>query len=173
MQIHNIVEMIHKNSLTLICDQICQKGSYTRTVSSHTFHRHLIATSTDQQHMCLILLKVEQFTSFSWLSDINECLIGWPSNGSILPCQADSQLWFTTRLADEFGHRFSCFVWHVEVKIAPMEVIWLFSKNIAFACHCVAHYLPPTHSKPYRSASGIGYTNKKPSKMVDNSASYI
>ena len=28
-----------------ICDQICQKGSYTRTVSRHTFHPHLLATS--------------------------------------------------------------------------------------------------------------------------------
>ena len=27
-----------------VCDQICQKGSYTRIVSRHTFHRHLLAT---------------------------------------------------------------------------------------------------------------------------------
>ena len=27
------------------CDHICQKGSYTYTVSSHTFHCHLIATN--------------------------------------------------------------------------------------------------------------------------------
>ena len=59
------------------CDQICQKGSYTCTVSKHTFHRHLIATSMDQQHMCLILLKFKQsaFTqaSFSSLSDVHNC----------------------------------------------------------------------------------------------------
>ena len=59
-----------------ICDQICQKGSYTCTVSRHTFLRHLLATSMDQQHMCLILLKVKQsaFTqaSFSSLSDVHE-----------------------------------------------------------------------------------------------------
>ena len=59
------------------CDQVCQNGSYTRTVSRHTFHRHLITTPMDQQHMCLILLKVDQSTftqiSFSSLSDIHEC----------------------------------------------------------------------------------------------------
>ena len=47
------------------------------TVSRHTFYRHLLATSMDQQHMCLILLKLEQsaFTqaSFSSLSDVHEC----------------------------------------------------------------------------------------------------
>ena len=62
----------------VICDQICQKGSYTRTVSRHTFHRHLLATSMHQQDMCLLLLKVEQsaFTQafFSSLSGVHECL---------------------------------------------------------------------------------------------------
>ena len=43
-----------------ICDQICQKGTYTRTVSRHTIHHHLLATSMHQQHTCLILLKVER-----------------------------------------------------------------------------------------------------------------
>ena len=60
-----------------ICDQICQKGSYTCTVSRHTFLCHLLATSMDQQHMCLILLKVKQsaFTQASSLSqsDVHEC----------------------------------------------------------------------------------------------------
>ena len=50
-----------------ICDQICQKGSYTRTVSIHTFHRHLLATSMHQQDMCLLLLKVEQSAFHSGL----------------------------------------------------------------------------------------------------------
>ena len=60
-----------------ICDQICQKGSHTHTVSRHTFHRHLLATSMHQQDMCLLLLKVEQsaFTQafFSSLSGVHEC----------------------------------------------------------------------------------------------------
>ena len=38
-----------------ICDQICQKGSYACTVSSYTFHRHLLAISMYQQQMSLIL----------------------------------------------------------------------------------------------------------------------
>ena len=29
-------------------------------------------------------------------------------------------------MADEFGHKFSCSVRYIEVKIAPMDVIWLF-----------------------------------------------
>ena len=60
-----------------IHDQICQKGSYTRTVSRHNFHRHLITISMEQQHVWLILLKVEQSafpqTSFSSMSDVHEC----------------------------------------------------------------------------------------------------
>ena len=88
-------------------------------------------------------------------------VLRWTSNGPIFPWQADNWLWITTRLADEFGHGFSCFVWHVEVKIAPMEVIWLFlvHEDIAFARHFVAPH-PPTTLPPHRSASGIGYTNK-------------
>ena len=53
-------------------------------------------------------------------------VLGWSSNDPIFSWQADSWLWFTTRLADEFGHGLNCFVWHMEVKMAPMEVIWLF-----------------------------------------------
>ena len=60
-----------------VCDQICQKGSYTCTVLRHTFHRHLLATSMHQQHMCLLLLKVEQsaFTQafVSTQSGIHQC----------------------------------------------------------------------------------------------------
>ena len=40
-----------------------ERGSYTCTASRHTFHHHLLATSMDQQHMCLVLLKVEQSVS--------------------------------------------------------------------------------------------------------------
>ena len=59
------------------CDQICQKGSYTRTVSRHTFHHHLLDTSMHQQDVCLLLLKVEQSAFiqafFSSLSGVHEC----------------------------------------------------------------------------------------------------
>ena len=43
------------------------------------------------------------------------------------PWQADSWLWFTTQLADEFGNGFSYFVLHVEVKMAPVDAFWLFT----------------------------------------------
>ena len=69
----HILTYINKR-YSAICDQICQKGSYTCTVSRHTFHHHLLATSMHQWHMVLILLKVEQsaFTQafFSSLSGI-------------------------------------------------------------------------------------------------------
>ena len=65
------------------CNQICQKGSYTCTVSKHTFHHHLIATSMDQQHMYLILLKFKQsaFTQASFsslMSTIAQVVFTWP-----------------------------------------------------------------------------------------------
>ena len=69
---------------------------------------------------------------------------------------SDNQLRITTWLADKFSHGFSCFVWYVEVLMAPMEVIWLFVVNTAFGCHFVAQTLPS-----YGSASGIGYASKK------------
>ena len=74
-----------------ICEQICKKGSYTCTVSRHTFHHHLLATSMHQQHMCLILLKVEQsaFTQafFSSMSNIHQCSgrKPWPIMLKLLP----------------------------------------------------------------------------------------
>ena len=37
-------------------------------------------------------------------------VLGLPSNGCISARQADSQPYFTTRLPDEFGHGFNCFV---------------------------------------------------------------
>ena len=97
-------------------------------------------------------------------------LFAWPSNAPIFPWEADSWLWITTWLADEFGYGFSCFVWHVKVKMALMEVI-CFSEDVAFACHFMAP-CPPTFIPPDRSASGTDYASKKSSKMVGNPASY-
>ena len=63
----------HWDNQVIKCDQICQKGSYTRTVSRHTFHRHMLATPMHQQHMCL-LVEQSAFTQafFSSLSGIHE-----------------------------------------------------------------------------------------------------
>ena len=55
--------------------------------------------------------------------------------------------------------------------MAPMVVIPCFSEDVAFAHHFVAIRPPPT-LPPCRSASGIGYTSKKLSKMAGNPASY-
>ena len=46
-----------------------------------------------------------------------------------------------------------------------------FSENVACARHFVASHPPPT-LQPCRSTTDIGYTSKKLSKMMENSASY-
>ena len=135
-------------NLNCMCDQICQKGSYTCTLSRHTFHCYLLATSMDQHNGTCVKGWTVCFHSGLFLKPV-WCprVFGWPSNGSIFPLQADRQLQIITRLADEFVHWFSCFVWHVEVKMAPMEVIWLFfCEDVAFAYHFMApRPSPPSH----------------------------
>ena len=106
------------------CDQICQKGSYTCTVSRHTFYHHLLATSMDQQHICLILLKLEQsaFTqaSFSNLFDIHKYLCDLQMAQSSLGKQT----------AD-------CESPHYWLMSLPMDLA-VFSKDVALSCHFVA-----------------------------------
>ena len=64
--------------LHVICDHICQKGSYTPTVSGLTFHGHSTDTTIDQQFMLVPLPKLQRpaFTeaSFTGLSGIHGCL---------------------------------------------------------------------------------------------------
>ena len=63
-----------------ICDQICQIGSYTCTVSGLTFHYHSTDTITDQQFMLVPLPELQRsaFTeaSFTGLSDVHWYLGG-------------------------------------------------------------------------------------------------
>ena len=42
------------------CDHICQKGSYTRTVSGLTFHYHSTDTTIDQQFMLVPLPNLQR-----------------------------------------------------------------------------------------------------------------
>ena len=62
------------------CDQICQKGSYTRPASGLTFHYHSTDTTIDQQFMLVPLPNLQQsaFTeaSFTGLSGFHRCLGG-------------------------------------------------------------------------------------------------
>ena len=72
------IAMQHLYQHTLYkCDQIRQKGLiHEQFQDTCTFHCHLLATSIHQQHVCLILLKVEQFAftqAFSSQSCIHEC----------------------------------------------------------------------------------------------------
>ena len=59
------------------CDQICQKRSYTCTVSGLTFHGHSTDTTIDQQFMLVPLPKFQRsaFTeaSFMGLSGDHGC----------------------------------------------------------------------------------------------------
>ena len=59
------------------CDQICQKGSYTRTASGLTFHYQSTDTTIDQQFMLVPLPNLQRsaFTeaSFTGLSGIHGC----------------------------------------------------------------------------------------------------
>ena len=61
----------------IMCDQICQKGSYTCTVSGLTFHYHSTDATIDQQFMLVPLQNFQQsaFTeaSFTGLSGIHGC----------------------------------------------------------------------------------------------------
>ena len=61
----------------IICDQICQKGSYTCTASGLTFHYHSTDTTIDQQFMLVPLPNLQRsaFTeaSFTGLSDVHGC----------------------------------------------------------------------------------------------------
>ena len=51
--IKNFISHIISNTLyTYICDQICKKGSYTRTTSIHRFCHHSIATLMNNPCMC-------------------------------------------------------------------------------------------------------------------------
>ena len=63
--------------IIFICDQICQKGSYTCTVSGLTFHYHSTDTTIDQQFMLVPLPNLQRsaFTeaSFTGLSGVHGC----------------------------------------------------------------------------------------------------
>ena len=106
-------------------------------------------------HSCLFLKPVWH----PWVPTFKWPLNGWHLNGPTFPWRAASQLWITTRLADELCHGFRCFLWHVEVKVAPMEVIFLF---LVKTYPLPATSWVTTHtSYSSLSASGIRYANKK------------
>ena len=74
------------------------------------------------------MLEVAQATfavaCFWGLLDIYKCLgclqmASYPLDKQTASCNS-------TWLAVEFGHKFSCFVWYVEVKMASMDAIWWF-----------------------------------------------
>ena len=125
-----------------ICDHIC-KRDLIHTQFQDTFHHHLIATSMNQQHMCLILLKVEQtaFTqaSLSSLSDIHECLGGLQMAPSSLDKQTvgcnSPHNWLMILAMDLAA---LCDMWSINV--SHLAVI---SEEVGFACHFVASCLPP------------------------------
>ena len=98
-----------------ICDQICQKGSYTGTVSGLTFHYHSTDTTIDQQFMLVSLPNLQRsaFTEASITGLVNHGpvwrpqMFGWSVNGSNFPGKADRRQGITTGLAGETGYRCS------------------------------------------------------------------
>ena len=146
----------------IICDQICQKGSYTCTVSRHFSSPSVSYINTP---IAQVFNAAEGWTVYFhsglFLNPVRcPWVLGWPSNGPVFPWQADSWLWIITGLAEDFVHGFNCFVWHVEVNMAPVEAIGLFLVKmypLPDTLWCPAH----PHLPPYRSASCIGYAGKK------------
>ena len=132
--------------------------SYMNGPTAHVFN------TTENQTVCF------HSGLFSSLSDVHRCSGGIQMALSFLDKQTAD--WLMTWMADEFGLGFSCFVWHMEVKMAPMEVIWLF---LVWRCSLYAPLVAPCLPltvPAYRSADGIGYTSKKLSKMAGNSTGY-
>ena len=89
-----------------------------------------------------------------------------------LPLTSRHQLWFTTWLADEFGHGFSCFVWYLEGKMATMDAIWLFSLDIALPATSWLPACPHAHPTGVLVVLVPPVKISKLSKMTGNSASY-
>ena len=76
----NVIIIMSITFLKDIYDQICQKGSYTRTASGLTFHHHSTDTTIDQQFVLVPLPNLQRsaFTeaSFTGLSGVHGCLGG-------------------------------------------------------------------------------------------------
>ena len=108
--------------------------------------------------------------SFSCLSDIHECLGGL----QMASCSLDKQIadcdlphdWIMSLVMDLAA---LCDTWGENgTNGCYLAVI---TEDIDFALHFVA-LRSPFILPPYRSASGIGYTNKNYLKIAGNSASY-
>ena len=126
------------------------KGSYTRTISSLTFHRH----STDTYNNTLTV------HAYTIAKNLTVCLywglihrpvwrpwvLRWFVNGSNLPDQADSWQGIYTRLAGDTGHQCSYILWYLELKTAWIHAIWPYNFFcIGRSCHFVApHHLTPS-----------------------------
>ena len=118
-------------------------------------YKYVIAITFATQVCCVLLLKVKwsAFTeaSFSSLSDIHRCLGGFLIS-SVFPGQAHNWQGITTRLANVTRHWFSYILWHVGLKTALIDVIWLPYRTklwqekalvyLAVHCQSAKFYLP-------------------------------
>ena len=99
-------------------------------------------------------------------------VFGWPSNGYI---SLDKQTAGCNSPHDwpgVFGHGFSCFVWYVEVKITPMDAIWLVlvKTDPLPATSWLSTHPPSSH--PVGVLLLLATPVKKLSKMAGNLSSY-
>ena len=111
-----------------IYDQICQKGSYTRTVSGLTFHYHSTDSYNNRPTVHACTIAKSSMVCFYWGLIHGPAwrprMLRWSVNGSNLPSQADRWQGITTGLVGETGHRCSYILRHVELKTAWIEAIW-------------------------------------------------
>ena len=141
----------------------------------HAFHCYLITTPLDQQHICLILLKVDPSaftqTSFSSLFEVHECLNGFqmpPSSLDKETAGCNSQHDWLMSVA--LGLAALCdmwrWKWHQWVSFG-----W-FSEDVAFTCTLWLSTCPPP-SHPMGVLVVLATPVEKPSKMVGNSATVL
>ena len=130
-----------------ICDQICQKGSYTCTVSRHTFllpFVSYISGPTAHVFNTAESWRVHFHSNlFSSLSDINECSGGIQMATSCLGKQTvdcDSPHDWLMSLAIDLASLCDMWRW----KWYQWKSFGVFSEDIAFACHFATPCLPPS-----------------------------
>ena len=129
------------------CDWIREAPASTHTTSRHTFHHQTIATHLNKQFSQVLVLNIAQadfvVACFCGFSDIHKYSGGLQMAPSPLDKQTTSSN-FMIRLADEFGHGFSCFVLICGGENGTNgSHLAVFIVNLVCASHFVATHPPP------------------------------
>ena len=149
-----------------ICDQVCQKGSYT-----HSFKTCFLSPAVSYINAPTVhVLKVEQSaftqTFFFYLYGVHKCLGGLQMVLSSLGKQtANCQSPHDWLMSLDMDLAALCDMWRW--KWHQWKSFPYFSEYVDFACHFVATRQPFTLPS-YRSVSGIGYASKNYLKWREN-----